>query len=739
MSIKLRVNQSQALTYNEMDRNFSSFFYSASVDTTTATLRLHYTGSTSLNTVGEDFSPGRTISIPLNPTEGETPALVVAPPIRGIQFNEDGSQLGGSTNFVYTTQGHLGIGTGAPSQRLHVRGDNTYPAILRLESGTGNSTKRSEVLFYEANTFMGSIGRGDTQNTNHLYIKTYRAGSSGLHGHLIVNIGNSTDSGAWTTTGLGIGTLDPQQALHVEANGYFTGRVGIGTAVDTSALNVFQNTQLQATSGEYVHIAKFGITPLANSTFLNVTAVRTSGGSDWLTEGMRIQNLIDTSYKSYIQFNGHDNLDGFSIGTGNANVGFGDVYNTVPERFRITGTGNVGINTTTPSERLTVQGNISGSGNIKVNGSANIGTSLTTGTSAAVGTTLTVGSTATIMDVPLNTESNPRILVQSQTSGQVGQVQYITGIVPKGAIMMWNSATAPSGWAICDGNGGTPINGVAIPDLRERFIVGAGGDNPGVVTKNYETAQFDLQANTFYGSGSVSLPFNSLANGVYNVVTTGVYHHIPASIVVEGPVGGQPYGERFFVYQKTGSNPYYLIYSTMVSNYILVRGTFAGAGSIPNFTPATSATTTTAGHYFTQSATTMRGVADYGREVSGAWVNGKRPDHVGLYYYDTLGYNVGDRGGFNEVKMEVAQMPSHFHHTPGSVFKSFTAGAGDYGNSSSTGTGTDGANNSQTAIGNLGSNYDANGAALEKTIGGYLPHENRPPYYALAFIIYTGA
>lgn len=436
MSIKLRVNQSQALTYNEMDRNFSSFFYSASVDTTTATLRLHYTGSTSLNTVGEDFSPGRTISIPLNPTEGETPALVVAPPVRGIQFNEDGSQLGGSTNFVYTTQGHLGIGTGVPSQRLHVRGDNTYPAILRLESGTGNSTKRSEVLFYEANTFMGSIGRGDTQNTNHLYIKTYRAGSSGLHGHLIVNIGNSTDSGAWTTTGLGIGTLDPQQALHVEANGYFTGRVGIGTSVDTSALNVFQNTQLQATSGEYVHIAKFGITPLANSTFLNVTAVRTSGGSDWLTEGMRIQNLIDTSYKSYIQFNGHDNLDGFSIGTGNANVGFGDVYNTVPERFRITGTGNVGINTTTPSERLTVQGNISGSGTLQI-------------------ATLANGSAATTSAV---------------VATAAGLFQKIDAApIPKGGIIMWSGAISaiPAGWFLCNGTNGTP-------NLQDKFVIGAG-------------------------------------------------------------------------------------------------------------------------------------------------------------------------------------------------------------------------------------------------------------------------
>lgn len=45
-----------------------------------------------------------------------------------------------------------------------------------------------------------------------------------------------------------------------------------------------------------------------------------------------------------------------------------------------------------------------------------------------------------------------------------------SGIVPVGAIIMWSGSkdAIPDGWALCDGTIGTP-------DLRGRFVVGAGG------------------------------------------------------------------------------------------------------------------------------------------------------------------------------------------------------------------------------------------------------------------------
>ncbi len=47
------------------------------------------------------------------------------------------------------------------------------------------------------------------------------------------------------------------------------------------------------------------------------------------------------------------------------------------------------------------------------------------------------------------------------------------GTVPIGTIVMWSGGTVPDGWALCNGQ---TVNGVTTPDLRNRFIVGAGDE-----------------------------------------------------------------------------------------------------------------------------------------------------------------------------------------------------------------------------------------------------------------------
>lgn len=57
-----------------------------------------------------------------------------------------------------------------------------------------------------------------------------------------------------------------------------------------------------------------------------------------------------------------------------------------------------------------------------------------------------------------------------------------SGGIPKGGIIMWSGAVAPAGWALCNGQNGTP-------DLRDRFVLSAGtiypvGTTPGGTTSH---------------------------------------------------------------------------------------------------------------------------------------------------------------------------------------------------------------------------------------------------------------
>lgn len=92
--------------------------------------------------------------------------------------------------------------------------------------------------------------------------------------------------------------------------------------------------------------------------------------------------------------------------------------------------------------------------------------------------------------------------------------------------------------------------------------------------------------------------------------------------------------------------------------------------------------------------------------------------------YGTIGQFVGSA----THTLTTAQIPAHFHHTPGSVFKSFVSGADDKGGNVSSATGYDSSSsNAELAIGGLGTNYNTGGAALEQTIGEGQSHNNIQP------------
>lgn len=82
------------------------------------------------------------------------------------------------------------------------------------------------------------------------------------------------------------------------------------------------------------------------------------------------------------------------------------------------------------------------------------------GSSLNVGGALTVAGTTTL-------SGNPVSALQAATKQYVDNT--VAGGFPSGGIIMWSGSVAsiPSGWLLCNGTSGTP-------DLRDRFIVGAG-------------------------------------------------------------------------------------------------------------------------------------------------------------------------------------------------------------------------------------------------------------------------
>ena len=91
-------------------------------------------------------------------------------------------------------------------------------------------------------------------------------------------------------------------------------------------------------------------------------------------------------------------------------------------------------------------------------------------------------------DLPTGTTSAPGLVQMSDSTGsssttlaatansvRKAKAEAIASGVPPGCIMMFAGTTGqiPAGWQLCNGSGETS-NGIKVPNLRDRFIVGAG-------------------------------------------------------------------------------------------------------------------------------------------------------------------------------------------------------------------------------------------------------------------------
>lgn len=87
---------------------------------------------------------------------------------------------------------------------------------------------------------------------------------------------------------------------------------------------------------------------------------------------------------------------------------------------------------------------------------------------------------------------------------QLATCAFVQAAIPSGVILLWSGSIAsiPSGWALCNGSSGTP-------DLRDRFVVGAGttysvGDTGGAASVTLTSAQIPSHTHTITTTGSAS-------------------------------------------------------------------------------------------------------------------------------------------------------------------------------------------------------------------------------------------
>lgn len=147
------------------------------------------------------------------------------------------------------------------------------------------------------------------------------------------------------------------------------------------------------------------------------------------------------------------------------------------------------------------------------------------------------------------TQSFPNINgAVTATPAQLNLTADATNFIPSGFIGMWAGtiATIPAGWALCDGTG--TAGGIAIPDLRDRFIIGADADAGGTrdvgdiggsqdttltTTEGHTLTESEMPSHThtltLFADGVGSLGYEAAGTGSFSPTTSATGGDAPHS------------------------------------------------------------------------------------------------------------------------------------------------------------------------------------------------------------------
>jgi len=240
--------------------------------------------------------------------------------------------------------GNVGIGTTSPTRKLHVVGGSTYAALLDSDQDYTLGLARS--------------------GTEEWWLKTYTDGRFAIHEN---GVGDKVTIKAGGN--VGIGTTSP--AYKLDINGDF--RVKDGSSA--IAFNEYSNgatiwldgSNGDFAGGDYFNISAYGTTDLAFGYAAGTKITMKSDGKLGIgttspthlltletasSPGLKIKDT--TQGATLLAFSQDSNSH---VGTFSSHPLVFDTNST--ERIRITSAGDVGIGTSAPGDKLTVNGNIS--------------------------------------------------------------------------------------------------------------------------------------------------------------------------------------------------------------------------------------------------------------------------------------------------------------------------------------------------------------------------------------------
>ena len=457
MAINLRADKGSALTLNELDNNFTSFFYSASLNAAQTQLTFFRSGS-----AASGISGSSTVNIPLSPYTGSTP------PASGntstVQYNAGSGNLAGDDDFKWSTSNNA-IELGVTSQAGD--GISLLNKRLRIKSNAGPNTSAALVLHGNGAKLSGSLSYDPS------------AVNSTLGSRYDLVLRNETDD-LTAANGNILFYLD-KYSTTVPIVGFFNLKSKLtfrGADKSISDVNISGSVSIQGSGNNVNFLHK--IRPFSNES--NIPSSLFAGNNRGLIiEGGNAANVL-------IGLHSNSN-ESFSIlsspVTGSSHQ---PTYKKTVAFFRAGG--QVGINTDAPASAT--EFTVNGSGNTSSTFAAIIRSAnnqtliearndgrvtlakgqVTAGVNSEVKIDggLHVTGSIEVDTLPTASATDYQYLVRN-SSNKIVQ-QNIAAPIPLGGIILWsgNMNAIPTGFALCDG---TTANSRQTPDLRNKMIVQA--------------------------------------------------------------------------------------------------------------------------------------------------------------------------------------------------------------------------------------------------------------------------